>query len=358
MPASSPTSAVPVRPAALAHWCARRGWPVHPLTPGGKIPAANCNACAARGHTADGCPCLRAGRWCHGFRAATTDPATVTAWWTANPAFGVGIACGPAGLVVIDVDAHATTVPDRSKLLPGIDIPDSVDLRGLTNGFHTIALLAALRGHPSPADDTGTLRVRTPSGGTHIWYQAHPHLAVRSSSGSGKTRALAWQVDVRAHGGYIIAPGTRTTAGTYTALGETRNPAPLPGWLAAELLRTHHADQPSTAAPAAPPPRARQAVSAHAGAHGVPRVLATLLDDVRDCAAAPEGTGFSEKLNRAAFAAGGLAAAGLLTEDRAEELLKSAAHNARPHQERRTESIIRSALAAGARRPLHPRGRS
>ncbi|MFF2631154.1 bifunctional DNA primase/polymerase [Kitasatospora griseola] len=342
----------------MARWCAKRGWPVHPLTPGSKLPAANCSSCAARRHTADGCPCLGAGRWCHGFLAATTVPATVTAWWTANPAFGVGIACGPAGLVVIDVDAHAATVPDRSRLLPGIDIPNHVDLTGLANGFHTLGLLAALRGKPSPADDTGTLRVRTPSGGTHVWYQAHPHLAVRSSSGSGKTRALAWQVDVRAHGGYIIAPGTTTTAGTYTAIGDTRTPAPLPTWLAAELLRTHHADQPAAAPAAMPPPRARQAVTAHAGRTSMPKALATLLDDVRACAGTPEGTAFSEKLNRAAFTAGGLAAAGLLTEDHAEELLTSAAQAARPHQHRRSESIIRAALTAGARHPFHPRGRS
>ncbi|MFJ1796579.1 bifunctional DNA primase/polymerase [Kitasatospora griseola] len=345
-------------PHDLARWCASQGWPVHPLTPRSKLPAANCSRCAARGHTADGCPCLPARRWCHGFLAAVTDPDTIASWWSANPAFGVGVACGPAGLVVIDVDAHTSPVPARNRLLPGIDIPDHVDLTGLANGFHTLALLAALRGQPSPADDTTTLRVRTPSGGTHIWYRAHPHLPVRSSAGSGKTRALAWQVDIRAHGGYIIAPGTTTTAGTYTVIGDTKTPAPLPTWLAGELLRTHHADRPSPAPAPGPPPRARQAVSASAGHTGAPRALTTLLDDVRACASVSEGTGFSEKLNRAAFTAGGLVAAGFLADSRAEDLLHEAARAARPDQHRRSESIIRSALAAGARQPLHPRGRS
>uniref|UniRef100_UPI0004CC7043 bifunctional DNA primase/polymerase n=1 Tax=Streptomyces sp. NRRL S-15 TaxID=1463886 RepID=UPI0004CC7043 len=53
-------------------------------------------------------------------------------------------------------------------------------------------------------------------------------------------RALAWQVDVRAHGGYIIAPGTSTEHGTYTPIGDVREPAGLPLWIAQELERTGH----------------------------------------------------------------------------------------------------------------------
>ncbi|MEW1914609.1 bifunctional DNA primase/polymerase [Kitasatospora sp. NPDC085895] len=344
----------------MALWCAEQGWPVHPLTPGSKLPAGNCAACSSPGHTAEGCPCLTAGRWCHGFFAATTDPALIRTWWTKNPRFGVGIACGPAGLVVIDVDAHPAPVPSRDRLLPGIPIDDHVDLTGLANGFHTLGLLAALRGAPSPADDTATLRVRTPSGGLHIWYRAHPHLPLRSSTGSGKNRALAWQVDIRARGGYIIAPGTTTPAGTYIALGTSRSPAPLPNWLAQDLLRTHHAEElhSPTAAATMPPPRARQAVIAAGGATSVPKALHTVLAEVAACAAAPEGMGFTEKLNRAAFTAGGLVAAGRLRPHEAESLLRETATTARPHQDRRCESIIRTGLEAGARRPLHPQGRA
>jgi hypothetical protein len=71
--------------------------------------------------------------------------------------------------VVIDIDAHGTEPPARDRILPGIPIGDQVDLAGLANGFHTLAVLAALRGQQSPADDTTTLRVRTPSGGLHVW---------------------------------------------------------------------------------------------------------------------------------------------------------------------------------------------
>ncbi|WP_407916381.1 bifunctional DNA primase/polymerase [Kitasatospora sp. NE20-6] len=342
----------------VALWCAEQGWPVHPLSPRSKLPAGNCSQCSTRGHSAQGCACLSHGRWCHGHLAATTDPHLLHAWWSENSRFGVGIACGPADLVVIDVDAHPTPVPGRDRLLPGIPIAEHVDLAGLTNGFHTLALLAALRGAPNPADDSSTLRVRTPSGGLHIWYRAHPHLPFRSSTGSGKNRALAWQVDVRARGGYIVAPGTTTPVGTYAALGTARQPARLPEWLAGDLLRTHHAEPSGGTDTPQPPPRARQAVLAAGVSTGTPQALATVLAEVTACAAAAEGMGFTEKLNRAAFTAGGLVASGYIHHHEALVILREAANSTRPGQERRCESIISTALEAGSRRPLHLRGRT
>lgn len=147
------------------------------------------------------CPCPSEGRWCHGFHAATTNPALLDAWWGRYPTLGVGVSCGPAGLVVLDIDAHCAEVPDRNRLLPGIPIHGSVDLAGLASGFDTLALLAALRGRPSPADDDSTLRVRTPSGGLHVWYRTPSEgPRYRSSVGSSPKVALAWQVDVRSTG--------------------------------------------------------------------------------------------------------------------------------------------------------------
>ncbi|MDG4858286.1 bifunctional DNA primase/polymerase, partial [Streptomyces sp. T-3] len=211
---------------ATARWCASRGWPVHPLAAGRKTPAGNCEACRESGHTHQGCGCAAEGRWCHGFHAATLDAGRIEQWWGRSPALGVGVACGPAGLVVIDVDAHHQQLPDRDRLLPGITISEDVDLTGLASGFHTLAVLAALRGVTSPAADESTLRVRTPSGGLHVWYRARPGHRWHCSAGSSNGRALAWQVDVRAHGGYIVAPGTTTRDGTYTPLGPVREPAP------------------------------------------------------------------------------------------------------------------------------------
>ncbi|MFI6093663.1 bifunctional DNA primase/polymerase [Streptomyces sp. NPDC051218] len=347
---------------ATARWCAGKGWPVHPLAAGRKTPAGNCAACRAPGHTRDGCTCAREGRWCHGFRAATLDQGRIDSWWGsgAGAGLGVGVSCGPAGLVVIDVDAHAQELPERARLLPGIPIAETVDLTGLASGFHTLALLAALRGRPNPVHDDSTLRVRTPSGGLHLWYRAHPGHRWQCSAGSSSGRALAWQVDVRAHGGYIVAPGTRTPQGSYTPVGATREPALLPDWLAAELERTGHLAPARQKPPygSVPPPRARIAVAAAGGGQGAAsRALGRVLADVASCAALPTGAAFSEKLNRAAYTAGGLVAAGHLTRDEAEFTLTELAADVRPGQERRCAAIIRSGLLAGERRPLALGGR-
>jgi hypothetical protein len=331
---------------------------VHPLAPGRKTPAGNCDACRAPGHTHRGCGCPAAGRWCHGFHAATLDSARIEQWWGAGSHLGVGIACGPAGLVVLDIDAHDCRLPQRDRLLPGVRIDASVDLTGLSNGFHTLGVLAALRGRVSPADDDTTLRVRTPSGGLHVWYRAHRGHRWQCSTGSGG-RALAWQVDVRAHGGYIVAPGTVTEAGTYEPVGGVREPALLPAWLVRELERTGHLPPVRVPAPRPVPPRARQAVLAAGGRRdGTSGLLAPLLAEVAACAAVPEGAAFSEKLNRAAYTAGGLVAAGRLEAGEAERLLRETAELARPGQRRRCAAIIRSGLDAGVRRPLHLGGRA
>lgn len=357
-PSSPAASARPPTPHAVARWCADKGWPVHPLASGRKTPVANCADCRKRRRCdVTTCPCLPSGRPCHGFRAATTNPRHIDAWWNDNPSAGVGIACGPAGLLVIDIDAHSAAVPDRSRLLPGIPIHDRVNLDGLASGFDTLALLAAFRNQPNPAHDDTTLRVRTPSGGLHVWYQnPDPAIRLRCSTGSSPKVALAWQVDIRADGGYIIAPTTRTDQGTYQPEGPARLPAPLPAWLHAELVRTGHVVTPVS------PPRStgcdpgtrsisRRPIAAR-------RILDPLLTEVVQCAVTPEGAGFTEKLNRAAYTAGGLVAAGHLQDTAARRLLLEAAEQARPWQGVRNEKIIEDGLAAGAARPLHLQGRS
>ncbi|MET8957124.1 bifunctional DNA primase/polymerase [Streptomyces sp. NPDC004533] len=355
-----PTLAASVadRSLATAQSCARRGWPVHPLAPGRKTPAANCSDCRASAHAPADCPCLRADRWCHGFHAATLNHDRIQQWWGKHPQFGIGVSCGPAGLVILDIDAHPAEPPTRNRVLPGIPIGDHVDLTGLANGFHTLAVLAALRGQQSPADDTTTLRVRTPSGGLHVWYRATGNRQWLSSVGCSAGRALAWQVDIRAHGSYIIAPGTTTHHGTYTPVGEAREPAALPMWVAQELDRTGHLPAPNIAAPRPVPPRAQQAVLAAGGGRGQAEpTLAAVLAPVEACGQVAEGAGFSATLNRAAYTLGGLIAAGRLSEQEVEQALKDTAAAARPGQERRIEQIIRSGLAAGLKRPLYASGR-
>ncbi|PKV76976.1 bifunctional DNA primase/polymerase-like protein [Streptomyces sp. TLI_146] len=359
--ASGPTLAelAGMGPLALARGCAARAWAVHPLGPGRKTPVANCSRCRRPGHHYDGCACIAAGRWCHGFQAATIEPELVDRWWGSDPHLGVGVACGASGLVVIDVDVHSQPLPGRDRILPGIPIHDDVDLMGMSHGFHTLAVLAALRGEKSPADDASTLRVRTPSGGLHIWYEAVPDgRRWYSSVGQGGGCSLAWQVDVRAHGGYIVAPGTVTPAGTYQPLEGAGDPAPLPSWLADELARTGHLRTAQRVARQPRPNRARQAViAAGAGREQATRVLAAALAEVADCAAVAEGAGFTDKLNRAAYTVGGLVAAGYLGQDAGERVLLEVAEYARPGQERRAAPIVRGGMAAGSRRPLELRSR-
>ncbi|MFJ8159064.1 bifunctional DNA primase/polymerase [Streptomyces sp. NPDC094468] len=364
LPVSSSDSRVrPIRPSGTAssvvtaQWCARRGWPVHPLAPSRKTPTANCLECRTTPHQPGSCLCIQAGRWCHGFHAATLDETRIQKWWGHHPEFGVGVSCGPANLVVIDVDAHAVEVPARNRLLPGIPIGDQVDLTGLSTGFHTLAVLAALRGQRSPAEDSETLRVSTPSGGLHVWYQSRGAARWLSSVGSTPGRALAWQVDVRAHGSYIIAPGTTTGSGSYAPVGETREPAPLPLWLAQELTRTGHFPAPAIPAPRLVPPRAQQAVFAAGSRRHGEWTLAPILAPVEACGSVAEGAGFSDTLNRAAYTIGGLIAAGRLQREGAQHALRESARRARPGQERRIEQIIQSGLEAGLARPLEPKGR-
>ncbi|MGQ4357907.1 bifunctional DNA primase/polymerase [Streptomyces drozdowiczii] len=339
-------------PVETALWCAQRGWPVHPLVPGLKVPAANCESCREPSHLVKHCSCLSAGRWCHGFHAATTDLMRIRTWWGSQPRFGVAVSCGPARLVVLDVDAHANVPPSRERLLPGISIPSTIDLTGLENGFHTLALLAAYRRQPNPCDDKTTLRVETASGGMHVWYTLPDGLRLRSSAGGGAKAALAWQVDVRAERGYVVAPGVHTKKGVYKPVEPVQSPAPLPQWLANELIRTGHGIA-SSGEPHGkiPRPLIRRSSEAVDG-------LSRLLDDVKACASASEGTGFSSKLNVAAFTAGGLVAAGRMSHIEAVARLTQAAEAARPNQQHKIARTIRDGLKAGAMRPLHLEGRS
>ena len=71
---------------------AGRGWHVFPCAPGGKQPALH-------------------GNWQD---LATPAPATICAWWTRR-AYNIGIACGPSGLVVLDLDIPKNPSPPQAS---------------------------------------------------------------------------------------------------------------------------------------------------------------------------------------------------------------------------------------------------
>lgn len=300
----------------IARWCAEQGWPDHLLPPCRQPPEANCAAPRVPGHSVKQRPRPKSERWRHGFHAATTTNLRyIHHGWGTYPEPGVGTDCDPAKLVVIDGDAHPTLPAGCGRQLPGIP-----------TGFYgsappTVAVLEALRDQTSPAEDTGTQRMCTPSGGPHVWHPLH---------GLSPLAVLCQ-----------LQPSARL----------------LPLRPGQELKRAGHLPTPRHAAPRLVPPRARQAVIA---VDGVPkqvrRALSLLLAAVEACSQVCKGAGFSHTLNRATYTLGGLVNSCSLIKEAAQRVLYRTAITARSGQERRVEQLIRSGLAAGVQHLL-PLGR-
>jgi Bifunctional DNA primase/polymerase, N-terminal len=299
--------------AALA--CAGRGWHVFPLRPGSKQPAL---------HGTPRCPRSGPCRDTHqGWeQRATTDPARIHTCWTHSPRCNPAIACGPSGLVVIDLDRPKdATPPSPERAGPGIG-----------DGAGLLARLCHRHGQPWPL---ATFTVATP-GGTHLYFTAPSGSRLRNSAGR-----LGRCIDTRATGGYVVAPGS-VIAGRPYVIVSAIPPAPLPGWLAMRLA------EPVPCAPGTPSPVGGIADAARYGQ--------TVLDrQTRRVAHARLGQR-NDALNRAAFALGQLAAAGLLPAALAYAQLFEAAVQAGLDRDpgcgpRGIDRTIRSGLTAGARKP-------
>ncbi|QGV78523.1 bifunctional DNA primase/polymerase [Streptomyces ficellus] len=205
----TPNATTALLRAALA--AAERGWPVFPLRPGDKRPA---------GHPERDCP--RTGRCESGHRTpeqrATLDPQHITACWQAAP-YNVGIATGPAQLVVVDLDIpkdEADTAPSEWAGL------------GAADGLDVFAVLCERAGERLP---TETFTVRTRRGGQHLYFTAPSEKRLRSTGGS-----LGWKVDTRAWGGYVVAAGSIVGGAPYEIIHDAPA-APLPAWLSDLLTR-------------------------------------------------------------------------------------------------------------------------
>ncbi|MFJ6646759.1 bifunctional DNA primase/polymerase [Streptomyces sp. NPDC091290] len=175
---------------------AERGWHVFPLRPGSKRPAL---------HGEKSCP--RTGECSGGHRKweqrATTDPDRIRTAWSRAP-FNVGIATGPSGLVVVDLDT-----PEHKG---SSDAPD---------GAATFGALCERAGQAVP----DTYRVRTTSGGTHLYFTAPAGVRIGSTAGT-----VAESVDTRGWGGYVVAAGSILPAGQYEALSAPETVL-VPSWL-------------------------------------------------------------------------------------------------------------------------------
>ncbi|MFD8882177.1 bifunctional DNA primase/polymerase [Streptomyces erythrochromogenes] len=338
----------------LALRCSERGWWVHPLLPGSKRPAGNCRRCrppspgarpACGFPNAEGCACREAGRYCHGVRAATREWELIHRWWRGND-FGVGVATGPSGLVVLDLDDHDRPPPDPALLLPGIDLtqhPDT-DLGRVRTGADVLGLLCRVRRAGSLLDTPATLTVRTPSGGIHLWYRAPDRS--RYVQGAGR---LGWQVDVRAGWSTAVAPGTVTAAGRYRIAGQQESPVRLPRWVALELDRVglRHRDPAAVASRRIRLPRpAREHGPGDTSAYAAAALRGEL--EVVESARA----GRNDTINRAGFRLGQLVGAGLLEHDEVHQALTDAAEQAGVDPgEAKAQSTLRRALQAGIRSP-------
>ncbi|MCX2728936.1 bifunctional DNA primase/polymerase [Saccharopolyspora sp. NFXS83] len=204
----------------LAAWLARSGLHVFPLRPDSKRPFGNCLPCKADQCTPAECHCLTTVGPCHGYLAATTDPAVIRRWWTHTPRANVGISTGPSGLVVLDLDCKnkpaAPAAHDRPTLA--------------ADGLEALEAITTAEGVDLPE----TLTVATPSSGRHLYFRAPAGLDVTSDA----TGRVGHQIDVRAQGGYVVAPACRITAppedstGTYERTSAGVGIAELPAWLA------------------------------------------------------------------------------------------------------------------------------
>jgi hypothetical protein len=190
----SPDTTTPVfinraQEAALAY--AAQGYHVFPCWEGSKAPAT------PRGHKDASCAGERVTRL---FERSSVN---------------VAIATGPSGLVVIDIDGEVGARSMEALRLEG-DIPE-------------------------------TYTVETRSGGRHYYFTAPAGVNIKSSQGTA-TAGLAPGIDVRADGGYVVAPpsfveaDSKASAGSYTVAVDADVQA-LPTWLAERLVKGINADQ-------------------------------------------------------------------------------------------------------------------
>lgn len=285
----------------LTEWAlhlAGQGWHVFPITPGAKKP-----------------PMVK--DWEH---RATTDPDRIRRCWAAGP-FNIGIATGPSGLVVIDLD-----VPDDPAR------PD---------GAAQLAALAADRGVQLP--DTYT--VTTPSGGSHRYFCRPAGVRLRNTQ-SGTPTGLGPDIDTRAEGGYVVAAGSIVPGGGYE-LADDSEPAELPAWIVQALCERRSAaisGRPERPNADAERPVQRRETYAAVAVHG----------ETERVRSAPSGE-HNAVLSHAAYSLGQLVGAGLLDEPTAARELAGASQHMLGDDcgctPREIDRVITAGLTAGARRP-------
>lgn len=169
----------------------------------------------------------------HGFQDATTDVAQIREWFAVPEldkiagAGGTGRQDGwvpwnlamPTGHGIVVIDAEARQL--RPDLPTGLDVLDNWEM--WTRGTSLPPMVgqrtpeAILAGDIEAAQNgqfwPGTMRVRTGSGGQHVYLRVNKSLTVK-----GGNRVLP-AVDVKADGGYVLVPPSRHgSGGVYSVL--------------------------------------------------------------------------------------------------------------------------------------------
>jgi hypothetical protein len=257
---------------AAARRYIERGWPVFVLGRA-KRPVANCRPChtAGAGHDRARCECLT----CHGFYAATLDPARLAAMLATVRGGLLAIRTGRAsGLCVVDIDPRNGGQLDRALMTP-------------------------------------TATVATGGGGWQLYYR-HP--------GAPTVPALPGVpgVDIKADGGYVVAPPSihPGTGRPYRWAGDRPVTEMRPA-LRAAVARPAAPPVPAVPAPHGPvPPGGAGRISSP------PALLDALLRAVRE---APAGRR-RVTLYGAARGVARMVAAGALTEADARAALTATGH--------------------------------
>lgn len=165
------TSGISILVSALAY--AQRGFAVIPVRPRGKAP-----------HTA------------HGYKDGSRDPDQIRRWWQAYPSANIGIVTGqPSSLVVVDIDRK----------------PQGPD------GEASWCEWAEKAGPLPP-----TCEVETGGGGRHLYYRRPTSLMLASAVG------VLPGVDIRAEGGYVVAPPSLHASGRPYEWKISRHPDDVP----------------------------------------------------------------------------------------------------------------------------------
>lgn len=282
-----------LRDAALAY--AGRGWRVFPLH---GIVRGRCTCARGDCPSPGKHPLVR-----RGLHDATTEELAILDWWRGWRRANIGLVTGAeSGIAVIDVDLP-TALSSIDRLVaaaPGLT------LTGLTGG-----------------------------GGIHLFYaNDDPNLG----NSAGRLPGLEGElpgVDLRANGGYVVAPPSVHRSGArYSWLDGGRPISPSPAWLRQQ-----------------PRPRVAAGSAGRARFHGDGTAygVAVLQGELRDLREATVGRR-NHCLNRAAFVVAQVVAGGELLESAARSSLLAMA-TAIGLDEAEAVQTFDSAFAAGARSP-------